>query len=93
MTKICYVNTGKLLQFKVREFEEDDEEDYYEGDINVKVVEDGKVVTYSFSDPEVLDNFLLILEENSINYEIFDDDGNLVEWMNEEDYDNIGYDD
>lgn len=98
MTKICYVNVGKILQFKVRSFEEDEDDDDYVGGLNVQVVENGEVVTYHFSDPETLDNFLCILEEDNIPYELVDDDGNVVGYVDEEDYDDdedagYGYDD
>ena len=98
MTKICYVNVGKILQLKVRpvEDEEDDDDDYI-GGLNVQVIENGQVVTYHFSDPESLDNFLFLLEEDGIPYDLVDDDGNLVGWVDEEDYDEddagYGYDD
>jgi hypothetical protein len=87
MTNICYVNVGKILQLKVRTFEEDeDDDDEYEGGLNVQVIENGEVITYHFSDSETLDNFLVILEEERIPYEIVDDDGNLVGWADEVDY-------
>ena len=91
MTKICYVNVGKILQLKVRNFDEDEDNDDY--DVNVVVVENGQVVTYHFSDSESLENFLFLLEEDCIPYELIDDDGNLVGWVDEEDYNDAGNDD
>lgn len=94
MTKICYVNVGKLLQLKVRPFEED--EDEYVDSVNIQVMENGELVTYHFSDLESLDNFLIILEEEGIPYEMVDDDGNLVGWVDEDEYDDdsgYGYED
>lgn len=96
MIRYCTVNVEKLLLFKIRPQKNEDDEEDYEGDLHIKVFQDGEYITYHFcmDDAGSIDLFLLMLDEEGLEYEIFDDDGNLVEWVDGyEDYDDYDDDD
>lgn len=86
MIKYCYLNLEKLLKFTLLPIEEDDEDDYYADELNVRVLEDGEYVYYHFADYEAMDTFLLMLEMNDLEYDLVDENGDVIE-LDDDDYD------
>jgi hypothetical protein len=88
MIKYCYVATEKLLKFKfVPRKDEDDELDDEDMPLNVAVFdednEDGIPTIYHFADYEDFNTFIVMLEEEGLDYEVVDDDGNFIEFDDE----------
>lgn len=85
MTKICYVNTEKILKLNPRERDFDEEEEY-DGELYVRTWENGQYVYYNFDSPDALDDFLFMLEEENIPYDLVDDEGNELDVEIDEGY-------
>ena len=76
MINYCHVNIENLIKVKIKSsYEEDDYDDL----VSVRIFEHNKYVTYHFSDADSLDNFLFILEESRIPYDLVDAEGNIIE--------------
>jgi hypothetical protein len=90
MINYCLINTKKLLQFKFNPIEEEEEEErFYADELHVRVVENGEQVFYSFADYDSLDMFLMMLDMEDVDYDVVDEDGNVIEL--DEDYDDDEY--
>lgn len=84
MIKYCYVSSEKLLKFKFEPRNEDDELDEEDMPLNVAVFdENGNPVIYHFADYEDFNTFIVMLEEEGMDYEVVDDDGNFIEFDDE----------
>lgn len=82
MINYCNVDPEKLKKFKIKIRSEDDEDDELDRYIVGVFNQDGDYLIYEFEDPLSYLNFLDMLDDDNIEYDILDEDE--IEYIDED---------